>query len=1147
MQIKDNNTAECTDSQEDSLLEIHDYDEMPPFFMSLISRDNLWAFISSRGSLSAGRESAEKSIFPYVTVDKIHDSYGVTGPRTMIRLKGNELWEPFTPHTAKKPDLKRTLSKGTLGNSICFEENRIQDGLSFKYRWQPAGRFGLARTACLENRGNQAVKLNVLDGIANILPPGLDSRMQANSSVLTDAYKQSELQANSRMAVYSTASGITDRPEPMENLRANCAWSSGLDEVAVTLATDAPDAMIQAKAIDSCALNCGQRGAYWLHGVVSLEPGQKKEWVIVLDSDLDAAGIAQRINELDTKNGAKLIEDAIDSNAAELTRLLASADAFQCGNDLMSQIHHTANVLFNSMRGGVFINGYNIKGEHLQAHVKQANHRLYDLHETALSGLSGWLAYKECRSQIEALNDLDLLRLFLEYLPLTFSRRHGDPSRPWNKFVIKTHDSDGSPCMAYQGNWRDIFQNWESLCLSYPLFLEHVVAKFLNTSTMDGYNPYRIYDGGFDWEEIDADDPFSGIGYWGDHQIVYLLRLIETLRAHEPEVLNKWLDERAFVFANVPYRIKPLEAILDNPQSTIIFDADLSAKIRIQAQEEGSDGALLRAADASIQKANLTEKLLIPALVKLSNFVPGGGVWMNTERPEWNDANNALVGNGLSMVTAGHLLRYVRFCRDWWSQLDQDKQISLSAPVADFVDSLLSIFSNKNTDPHVSTVDDVLRAQVVRELGLSGQCYREHIYAGDFENQRKLALKTVIQLLENADRWLRTSLLAAKRADGLMNSYNLLDYSVDRSSMSVGELNEMLEGQVSGLSAGHLRSAEAVELVDTMFESQLYVEDRNSFLLYPDRKLPMFLDKGLIQGTALESSKLLQHMISEGDARLVTQDIQGKLRFASELENKDALLLLLKELSTELRLTDLVEKEFSLILNIYENTFNHRAFTGRSGGMFSFEGLGCIYWHQVSKLLLAVQECFFDEAEKTSPDNELLNALGVRYYKIRKGLGFNKSAKEYGAFPSDPYSHTPAHSGAQQPGMTGQVKEEIITRFGELGIRIRAGALNIDPRLLQTSEFTHQSRIFETTSVDGQHESFELKRGSLAFTYCQTPFIYSISSDTSHIRIEIDYRDDNQQVSESSQLPADAYLDVIQRKGNIRSVRVSIPEQILFQ
>ena len=69
-------------------------------------------------------------------------------------------------------------------------------------------------------------------------------------------------------------------------------------------------------------------------------------------------------------------------------------------------------------------------------------------------------------------------------------------------------------------------------------------------------------------------------------------------------------------------------------------------------------------------------------------------------------------------------------------------------------------------------------------------------------------------------------------------------------------------------------------------------------------------------------------MINAGDARLVTKDIQGKLRFASKLNSKDALLLLLRELSTEVRLKDLVEKESSLVLNIYENTFNHQPSLG---------------------------------------------------------------------------------------------------------------------------------------------------------------------------------------------------------------------------
>ena len=34
-------------------------------------------------------------------------------------------------------------------------------------------------------------------------------------------------------------------------------------------------------------------------------------------------------------------------------------------------------------------------------------------------------------------------------------------------------------------------------------------------------------------------------------------------------------------------------------------------------------------------------------------------------------------------------------------------------------------------------------------------------------------------------------------------------------------------------------------------------------------------------------------------------------------------------------------------------------FTGRSGSFFAYEGLGSIYWHMVSKLLLAVRSAYF--------------------------------------------------------------------------------------------------------------------------------------------------------------------------------------------
>lgn len=121
--------------------------------------------------------------------------------------------------------------------------------------------------------------------------------------------------------------------------------------------------------------------------------------------------------------------------------------------------------------------------------------------------------------------------------------------------------------------------------------------------------------------------------------------------------------------------------------------------------------------------------------------------------------------------------------------------------------------------------------------------------------------------------------------------------------------------------------------------------------------------------------------------------------------------------------------------------FDHQSFTGRSGTFFAYEGLGSIYWHMVSKLLLAVQETFF-RAAQSGASPAVLEKLAESYHDIRAGIGDRKSPAVDGAFPMDPYSHTPAHTGTRQPGLTGQVKEDILCRIGELGIFVRAGVVS---------------------------------------------------------------------------------------------------------
>jgi hypothetical protein len=232
------------------------------------------------------------------------------------------------------------------------------------------------------------------------------------------------------------------------------------------------------------------------------------------------------------------------------------------------------------------------------------------------------------------------------------------------------------------------------------------------------------------------------------------------------------------------------------------------------------------------------------------------------------------------------------------------------------------------------------------------------------------------------------------------------------------------------------------------------------------------------------------------------------------------------------------------IFDLYELTFNHQAFTGRSGGMFGFEGLGSIYWHMVSKLMLAVEENFFTCVEQGESE-ALTTQIASLYYRVRDGIGFNKTPLEYGAFPMDPYSHTPKHSGAQQPGMTGQVKEEILTRFGELGLRIKEGQVSFVPSLLQSCEFIQESKSFRYLDVNEQWKEIDVSAMGLAFTWCQVPIVYQLNDDVES-SLTVTYSDGKQQTYSQLGLSAEESTEVFLRSGQIQQITLTISTDHLF-
>ena len=192
-----------------------------------------------------------------------------------------------------------------------------------------------------------------------------------------------------------------------------------------------------------------------------------------------------------------------------------------------------------------------------------------------------------------------------------------------------------------------------------------MIFKFLDASTADGHNPYRVTRDGFEWEVQDPHDPWSYIGYWGDHQVIYLLKLLELSARFHPGALQALLGRRLFTYADVPYRIRPFDGLVADPQRTIDFDDQAHrAGAGTRGRSWGPRASCCWTPPVTRSGSALVEKLLVLVLARLANFVPEAGLWMNTQRPEWNDANNALVGNGASVVTLAYLRRFLAFARD---------------------------------------------------------------------------------------------------------------------------------------------------------------------------------------------------------------------------------------------------------------------------------------------------------------------------------------------------------------------------------------------------------------------------------------------------------------------------------------------------
>ncbi len=1115
---------------------ISNYDMMQPFFMSIVSDSDHWMFLSSNSGITAGRRDSDNALFPYYPDDKIFDSAHHTGSKTYLRVEKDDKkyhWEPFSERYGGLYRIERNLYKNSLGNKIIFEEINEDLSLTFQYGWMNSEKYGIIKKSRIINQNPELVSVEILDGVRNLLPYGITRRFQMEYSTLGDAYKKNELLEETKLGIYSLSSIPIDKAEPSEALKATTVWSRGLNNFEVLLSEQQIENFCKGFPVEQETDVRARRGAYLAYSNFDLAVDSEKDWLFACEINQDTADVVELLNVLkkDENSKQRVIED-VAAGCEKLSKILANADGVQFSGQTLFSARHFSNVLFNVMRGGIFDDDYSISKNDFISYLKNTNRKIVEKYNSILQDLPEKIHHSQLLKQIESVGDRDLERLGYDYLPLTFSRRHGDPSRPWNHFAIEIKNEQGEKILNYQGNWRDIFQNWEALLISFPGYIESAISKFLNASTADGYNPYRVTRDGFDWEILDPTDPWSYIGYWGDHQVIYLLRLLELSKRYHPDKLESFLTKDIFAFANVPYRIKLYRDMLKNPHDTIDFDAQLHEQIEKRVKSLGADGRFIWDKDGNIFHVNLTEKLLLSMLTRLSNFIFGAGIWMNTQRPEWNDANNALVGFGVSMVTLYYLRRFLSFSKELF-RTAHAANTDITSELAEFLQSIFQTLKN-HVDELNNPISDQGRKKILDELGEAGSVYRSQIYSDGFSGEKKtVPFEELIAFCDLALKHIDFTIKANKRDDNLYHAYNLMKVE-NETAISIRRLYEMLEGQVAVLSSGYLSSKESLAVLDALRNSALFREDQHSYILYPNRRLPRFIEKNFIPREDFEKSKLLKALAENGNRQIIIQDIEGNAHFNGTMRNARVLGEAIDELDPEFKM--LVEQEKNRILEIYEKIFDHQSFTGRSGTFFKYEGLGSIYWHMVSKLLVAVQENIFHAIENGEAA-DVVTRLIAHYRDVQLGIGVTKSPDVYGAFPTDPYSHTPAHAGVQQPGMTGQVKEDILSRFGELGIFVQDGKIHFRTDLLNRDEILKEPASFNFYEFGGVEKSIDLEKKSLGFTFCQIPVIYTCAEKNEVILTK---NDGSSEQINGLVVDAQTSASIFQRDGSIKRIDVKI-------
>lgn len=829
---------------------IEDYTNRPTFASFLPGISGLmgipiWCFYVNRGQgiSSFGVKDKDHCIMEFHAAQQAYQNVSTVGFRTFMKVDGN-YYEAFGDEVVEEKEVVRTMFVGS--NEVEVQEEHYSKGIqvnALHFTMPNEALGGLVRQVTIKNRDDKTHVVDVLDGMAQVIPYGISLWSMKMMGQTCKAWIE--------------VKGVEDQ-RPVYSVRASMEDSAVVTEVegGHFYRTMTEEGTLLPSIIDTEVVFGHSTSLIRPHGFIS----QTRE------------------NLLKQK---QMTQNALPCGFFSSQVILAPGESYR--------FYSIIGCVENKKQLEKFEKKVKDKA-YFEAKYEEAQHLTEDITKVIRTRTASKIfdAYCEQTYLDNVLRGGMPLVLGDKNIYHVYSRKHGDLERDYNFFSM-------NPEFYSQGNanFRDVNQNRRCDVYFTDFVKDFNIKTFYNLIQLDGYNPLVLQGMVYTLEEaylskvlkfVENDErikqllekPFTpgeilkvvtdkeiplattkqefmyqlmkeatphiqatfGEGYWTDHW-TYNLDLVESYLGIYPE------REHALLFEDGTYTYFESRASV-NPRKVRYTLTEKGVRqyngvdhhrkqhvVHKEAREEAGKG--------KIYTSTLFEKMMILATNKFATLDPYGmGIEMEGGKPGWYDALNGLPGIlGSSMAETYELERMLEFMQK--VIVGYKGSMILPEEILTFIKGIQEALVSYKADK----ISDLTYWEQVNE---AKETYREAIMWGIAGEKQALTVEQVSAILkvwqEKIQEGIKKAIAYGEGLCPTYFTYEVDDYKEEGGivplAFKVMSMPDFLEGTVRYLKTEVGRK-----------ESKAIYKKVKSSSLY-DQKLNMYKVNGSLKNTSYE-------------------------------------------------------------------------------------------------------------------------------------------------------------------------------------------------------------------------------------------------------------------------------------------------------